>query len=233
MACRAEAPPGVARATVGGRWQGEFCDRTGATVRNGLLDEQHNVLMRPLNGSRVAKRSQGGKQLSYLESWDVRAHLIRLFGFANFDVQMLDQHLVGVREYQSGEKDMVEPIWFAKIQLTIRDPEGRALAVYSDAAVGSNAGPATMIAESHDNAIKTAASDALKRCAINLGSQFGLSLYDDGTTREVVKQTIIKPESSVTEPPDELTPEQKANLEQSLGATEIQEQPDEQRSGVT
>jgi hypothetical protein len=39
-------------------------------------------------------------------------------------------------------------------------------------------------------AIKTAESDALKRAAINLGTQFGLSLYNNGSLRDVVVQTL-------------------------------------------
>jgi Rad52/22 family double-strand break repair protein len=198
-------------------------------MKNGLSDQQYTTLMKPLNRTRVAKRSQGGKELSYLESWDVRAHLIRVFGFANFDVLLLEQHLVGVREYQSqgdDPKPMAEPIWFARVELTVRDEEGHALASYSDGAVGSNAGPAWMISESHDNAAKTAASDALKRCAINLGSQFGLSLYDHGSTNEVVRGTVIKPETEVlpTGPADELSDDQRATLAHSLGATEVAEE---------
>lgn len=186
-------------------------------MENGLRDDQYEALMRPLRPTRVAKRSQGGKQLSYLESWDVRAHLIRMFGFCNFDIELTDQHLVDVREYETQDgKPMVEPMWFARVQLTIRSSDGMQLAVYSDASVGSNAGPEYLLAESHDNAIKTATSDALKRCAINLGNQFGLSLYDQGTLNDVIKQTVIKPDS-VTE--TDATPEQEAALAHSLGAT--------------
>ena len=47
----------------------------------GLNEAQVEQLLRPLNPSRVAKRSQAGRQLSYLEAWDVKAHLIRIFGF--------------------------------------------------------------------------------------------------------------------------------------------------------
>jgi hypothetical protein len=42
-------------------------------------------------------------------------------------------------------------------------------------------------------AIKTAESDAFKRAAINLGDQFGLSLYNNGSTQPVVKQTLVAP----------------------------------------
>jgi hypothetical protein len=44
-------------------------------------------------------------------------------------------------------------------------------------------------------AVKTAESDALKRAAINLGTQFGLSLYDNGSRNDVVGHSLVKPVS--------------------------------------
>jgi recombination DNA repair RAD52 pathway protein len=61
-------------------------------------------------------------------------------------------------------------------------------AVYTEAAVGPASLPNR--GEAHDMAVKTAESDALKRCAMNLGTQFGLSLYDDGRTTDVVKGVV-------------------------------------------
>lgn len=182
-----------------------------------LTAEQYNTLMRPLNTTRVAKRSQGGKQLSYLESYDVRAHLIRVFGFGGFDLEMLNSEYMGSREYAANGKDMVEVIWMAKMQLTIPSLE----AVYCEAAVGSASGPASMLGEHHDNALKTAASDALKRCAINLGTQFGLSLYDNGSTREIIKKTLVVPEGVDTKPQNPTPAEAQKRLEESLGAQEV------------
>ena len=51
-----------------------------------------------------------------------------------------------------------------------------------------------MRGEAHDMAIKTAESDALKRAAINLGTQFGLSLYDEGSMKDVVGMTLAREE---------------------------------------
>jgi recombination DNA repair RAD52 pathway protein len=187
-----------------------------------LTVDQYKYLLNPLKKARIAKRSQGGKQLSYLESWDVKAHLSRIFGFGNWDLEMLDYHHVATREYQSKDsKPMVEVIYACRMRLVVRDPEGRELARYSEGAVGSTSGPDYLLGDHHDNALKTAASDATKRCAINLGTQFGLSLYDNGNTNDVVRQTLVQPEGY--EPPKaELTEEQKAALQQSLGATEVQ-----------
>lgn len=184
-----------------------------------LTIEQYRTLRKPLNDTRIAKRSQGGKTLTYLESWDVRAHLSRVFGFTNWDEEILDCYQVGVREYDTKDgKPMAEPIWFARVQLTVRDSDGYRLCRYTESAVGSSAAPDYLLAESHDNAVKTAASDALKRCAINLGTQFGLSLYDDGSMRDVIKGTIVGPEGFDKQPPADLKPEQAEALRHSLGA---------------
>lgn len=186
-----------------------------------LTQKQYDTLRRPLNASRVAKRSQGGKQLSYLESWDVRAHLIRMFGYTSFDVETIDAYHVATREYMSSgdtPKPMVEVIWYAKVRLTVRDELDDTLCVYSESACGNASGPANMLGEHHDNAVKTAASDALKRCAINLGTQFGLSLYDQGSTRDVVKDTLVKPPGYEEVQDDQ---EVAQNLIHSLGATVV------------
>jgi recombination DNA repair RAD52 pathway protein len=182
-----------------------------------LTPAQYDQLRKPLNVLRVAKRSQGGKQLSYLESFDVRAHLIRVFGYCNFDAQVV------AREYMSqNDKEMVEVIYSARVRLDIRDSHGDHLCTYMEGAVGSASGPATMLGEHHDNALKTAASDALKRCAINLGTQFGLSLYQDGSTRDVVKGTIVVPEGYEPPPTDEKAVEA---IQHTLGAVDINAEP--------
>lgn len=195
----------------------------------GINAEQYNTLMRPLNASRVAKRSQGGKQLSYLEAYDVRAHLIRMFGFTGFDIETLEYRHVADRTYTNDkEKEMVEVIYSACVQLTVKDPEGAPIAVYSEGAVGSASGPINMLGDHHDNALKTAVSDAVKRCAINLGTQFGLSLYDGGSTREIIKRTLVVPEGVEVEV-KQPTEEQMAMLQKSLGATEVKEGDDAAR----
>lgn len=197
----------------------------------GITAKQYQTLMSPLRASRVAKRAQGGKQLSYLEAWDVKAHLTRVFGFGNWDAEMLEYSHVTDRPYMSeprngGEpKPMVEVIYSARLRLTIRDPEGQFLCTHIEAAVGSASGPANMLGEHHDNALKTAASDALKRCAINLGTQFGLSLYDDGRLTDVIRACLVVPEGVEAEasPTPQPNEEQAATLVRSLGATEVKD----------
>jgi recombination DNA repair RAD52 pathway protein len=190
----------------------------------GFNAKQLEILAKPINTSRIAKRSQGGKQLSYLEAWDVKAHLIRVCGYGNFDSELLDYGHVTTREYESvnEKRPMVEVIYFARVRLTVRDEAGDFICTYVEGACGSASGPVGMLGEQHDNALKTAESDALKRCAINLGNQFGLSLYDNGTTSDVVKGTALD-ESKPNAPQGNAEKEAADRVAHSLGATPVEE----------
>lgn len=188
---------------------------------NGRLTlTQIDTLMGAIKPTRVANRTQGGKTLSYLEAYDVRAHLIRIFGFGGFDAEVLDYDLVFVRDYENNDKPMQEIAYKARVRLVVRDREGEEVARFTECAVGSASG-GTGFGDLHDNALKSAVSDALKRCAINLGSQFGLSLYDkDNGRAEVVRKLVEDPRGEQSQ---ELSEQQRAALEQLLGATEVTE----------
>ena len=145
-----------------------------------LNSEQYEQLLKPLNPTRVAKRSQAGVQLSYLQTWDVKAHLIRIFGFGGWSWKVTEA--VCVFEAETNGKWNVGYKVIGTLTIPSLECE------YSEAAVGSST--QGQRGESHDMACKTAESDALKRAAINLGTQFGLSLYDNGQTRDVVMMTL-------------------------------------------
>ena len=143
---------------------------------------QYEQLLKPLNEKRVAKRAGGGgRSLSYLEAWDVKAHLIRIFGFGGWDWNVTSASEVFEEKTDKGNWSVAYKVIG---RLTIADLGCN----YTEAAIGSAMLPQR--GEAHDMAIKTAESDAIKRAAINLGTQFGLSLYDNGSLRDVVVQTI-------------------------------------------
>lgn len=146
-----------------------------------LNDRQYEQLLKPLNESRVAKRGQAGRQLSYLEAWDVKAHLIRIFGFGGWSADVLESNLAFEDKNEKGQ-------WNVGYKVVLRLSIPALDCTYTEAAVGSASLPQR--GEAHDMAIKTAESDALKRAAINLGTQFGLSLYNNGSMRDVVVQTL-------------------------------------------
>ena len=142
---------------------------------------QREILLKGINPKRIAQRNQAGRSLSYLEAWDVKAHLIRIFGFGGWswnvttaDVAFEDQNEKG--QWQVGYK-VIGTLLIHSLKCE-----------YTEAAIGSASLPQR--GEAHDMAIKTAESDALKRAAINLGDQFGLSLYNNGSTTPVVIETL-------------------------------------------
>ena len=159
-----------------------------------LNNRQHEQLLKGLNPTRIAKRQGGGgKSLSYLEAWDVKAHLIRIFGFGGWSWTVIEAVLAfeeqGERNWTVGYKVVgvltihgIDQIVNERHEVVTRDAQ------YAEAAVGSASLPQR--GEAHDMAIKTAESDALKRAAINLGDQFGLSLYNNGAVAPVVCQTL-------------------------------------------
>lgn len=162
----------------------------------GITPEQHEWLMRPLQAHRVAARKVQGRSLSYLEAWDVRAHLIRIFGFGGFSVVADEAECVAHLTEQGTSKRNHLVSW--KVRVTLVVPALNA--EYTEYAVGSANLPD--LGEAHDMAIKTAESDALKRAAINLGTQFGLSLYNDGSRSDVVRVILVKPEGDAAASPE-------------------------------
>jgi hypothetical protein len=163
--------------------------------------------MGDLNAARVASRKQGGTTLSYLQTWDVKATLVRVFGFGGFSADAIECETVmietNIPKTKGYGKEKVElPIEYspdgqikfgtANFRVTIRVRVRLYIhqlgATYTEWAASSQTGPD--LGEVTDFAIKTAESDALKRAAIYLGTQFGLSLYDNGSTAEVVKAIV-------------------------------------------
>lgn len=151
-----------------------------------LSQLQIQALTSPLNPARVSKL----KNMSYLEAWDVKASLIKVFGFGGFSSELIESEILDVREVpQSSNPSKFNQKVTAKavVRLTIHQTGS----VYTEAAIAGSSQPD--ITESMDMAIKSAESDALKRAAIFLGTQFGLSLYNNGRTTDVV-QRIFHPD---------------------------------------
>jgi len=160
--------------------------------RTGITAEQYEILLKPLAASRVATRTAAGRSLAYVEAWDIKAHLIRIFGFGGWSWRVQDVTLAfedvetkdGKTRYSVGYR--VTGI----LSIASLDCE------YAEAAVGFATLPQR--GEAHDMAVKTAESDALKRAAINLGTQFGLSLYNNGSRHDVIGHTLCPPDGIVT-----------------------------------
>lgn len=156
-----------------------------------LTAQQYETLLRPVAKHRVSARQQGGMSLSYLEAWDVKAHLIRVFGFCGWSADVLSAELVFEDKDEKGRWNVGYKV-IMRLRIHGHDPLVLIDTTYTEAAVGSAINASR--GDAHDMAVKTAESDALKRAAINLGNQFGLSLYDGGNTNDVVGHTLVPPD---------------------------------------
>ncbi|MEV0646038.1 Rad52/Rad22 family DNA repair protein [Phytomonospora sp. NPDC050363] len=163
---------------------------------NGLTLEQHAALLERIDSGRV----QTLKGMAHLEAWDVRRHLIHIFGLGGYDQEMLECKLVHESSTSKPKKDgqgtylAHSVIYTVSLRLIVKTPDGAPIAHWDEAASGASMNQPNL-GDAHDNAVKTAESQALKRCAVNLGDQFGLSLYNNGSQLPVVKKTLVGPES--------------------------------------
>jgi hypothetical protein len=159
-----------------------------------LTAAQVDALLRPIRPHRVLK-AQGQ---SHVAAFDVIAHLTRVFGFGGWDKEIVSLDLVHERSTAPDPKNSKDQgRWWVTyrchMRLIVRDPEGRVVASIEDAATGS-AQNLPSPGDAHDFAVKNAVSYALKRCAKDLGDQFGLSLYNKGQTDGLVGMTLVRPE---------------------------------------
>lgn len=152
-------------------------------MSNYFTPAQLGKLLEPINPGRVGK---DGKGFSHVEAYEIRAHLNRIFGFARWSADLLD-----LTEVFATEKDGKWTVLYrATVRLTVCAPDGTVLATYTEAATGE-AKNQPHRGDAHDLAMKTAESQAMKRCAANLGDQFGLSLYRKGSVQGLVRLSLV------------------------------------------
>ncbi|GAA0853234.1 Rad52/Rad22 family DNA repair protein [Streptosporangium amethystogenes subsp. fukuiense] len=164
----------------------------------GFTRAQVDQLLRPINSKRVL---QDGKGKSHVSQQDVAAHLIRIFGFGNWDTELLSLELIFETERTDPNTDKPLGKWDvcykATMRLTVKDEDGREVCHYEDGATATAENQKRGAA--HDLALKSAISLAKKRCAIELGDQFGLSLYNKGQQAALVRGTLVRPGADVIE----------------------------------
>jgi hypothetical protein len=154
---------------------------------------QVEQLLRPINPDRVLR---DGKGHSHVSQQDVLAHLIRVFGFGNFDTEILSGPTLlfeTERTNSNGEPTGRWDVCYScTYRLIIKDQNGREVCHFED---GSTATAQNQTrGDGHDLAFKSALSLAKKRAAIPLGDQFGLSLYNKGQLAALVRGTIVLPD---------------------------------------
>lgn len=190
-----------------------------------LTDRQVKLLASPIDPGRVAR---DGKGFSHLQVWDVRRYLNRVFGFAGWGEDITDVTLISERSVPNGtDRFKYTIIYRVTTKLSLYATDGTLLTSYSGSAVGQALNQPSL-ADAHDLALKTAASQALKRAAHNLGDQFGLSLYNGGDTRPVVNWSVAYPkvEEVQPDPPVKADPEEQGASPEEEAAAPVQNRPE-------
>lgn len=166
-----------------------------------LTDQQINFLLLGIRPERIGK---DGKGFAHVEAWDIRRHLIRVFGFGGYDTDQQEMALVAQIEHPPNNpngKSRWTVIYRATVVLTVK-VDGVELGHWHGTATG-DAPNLPSLADAHDMAMKTADSQALKRAAINLGDAFGLSLYNDGSLHPVVLRSLAYLAPTATPQPEQ------------------------------
>lgn len=171
-----------------------------------ITPAQYSFLVEPIKEYRV----QHLRGNAHLEQWDIRRHLIRCFGFGGFDIETKSVTCVAQIEHKpakEGDKSRWTVVYTAEVRLSLKTQSGAVFAVYEDGASGDSQNQPSL-GDAHDQALKTALSQALKRCAVNLGDQFGLSLYNGGRLDAVVHRSLVAPDGMPTAVPKDDAPVQ-------------------------
>lgn len=137
--------------------------------------DQNNLLAAPLDSSHVAARTQGGRQVSYIEGWHAIAEANRIFGFDGWNRETVELRQLG-EPREVGNNIRVE--YSARVRITVGD-------VVRDGC-GFGQGIDKDVGQAHESALKEAETDAMKRAFVTFGNPFGLALYDK-TQRNVVE----------------------------------------------
>ena len=173
------------------------------TENRGLTRAQIQRLMRGIDPGHV-DRKQG---LSYMAQHEVRAELNRIFGFGNWDSQVVEMEKLWELQINHGDDGYPakpkpgNPPYYrvcykAGVRLTIRDYWGNQVCSFVEYHAEANSVLPDR-GEAEAMAITSVESYALRRAAIGLGDRLGLGLYNDGKTDPLVRGTLqlIDPDS--------------------------------------
>lgn len=142
----------------------------------GITPTTKGLLNGPLDPKHVKSREQGFNDVQYIEGWHAIAEANRIFGFDNWDVQIIDMKCVSEREREIGKKKY--PGWGVSYTARVRVVVMFGTEEVAREGFGAGHGIDKDIGLAHESAGKEAATDALKRALMTFGNKFGLALYD-------------------------------------------------------
>ena len=139
-----------------------------------LSTEQIAELNAPLNRTNVKSRTQGSRDVYYVEGWHVIAEANRIFGFDGWTSETVELHCVGRDQAEIGaaKRPGFGITYRAKVRITVPHSS-----VFREG-YGAGHGIDVDLGQAHESAIKEAETDARKRALMTFGNPFGLALYD-------------------------------------------------------
>jgi|SRR6185437_13009995 len=183
----------------------------------GFSEEQVAALKAKLDASVVCKRSQAGRQFSYVEGWHVIAEANRIFGFDSW-------HRETVEMRQLGEPREVDGKWrvayMAKVKVEVF--AGEKSVVREGCGYGS--GIDKDVGSAHESALKEAETDAMKRALMTFGNPFGLALYDkdqENVEHAAPPKAAPKPAPAKSAPADDLKSQAEALVKKLKAADNL------------
>lgn len=136
-----------------------------------LAANQVDALKAPLDRKHVKERSQAGRKLSYIESWQAISEANRIFGFDGWDRETVEMRELGEHRLVEGKNRVA---YMAKVRVTVYAAGHK----ITREGTGYGSGIDKDLGQAHESAIKEAESDAMKRALMTFGNPFGLALYD-------------------------------------------------------
>lgn len=190
-------------------------------------------LDKPLDSAVVRQRKQGGRKLSYIESWHAIQEANRIFGHLNWNRQTLKMELVQAeqkaKENDNAESDQVVMLWYISYiaQVAVEVFEGDKVTYRMGTGFGQ--GQDRDLGKAHESASKEAESDAMKRALMTFGNPFGLALYDKEQAnvmdveqaKKLAKATALKTWNTVWSGSDLQAKELRENLKKVKPAVDV------------
>lgn len=157
--------------------------------RGRLLPEQIQELVKAINPAYVATKSNK----AYLAQHQARAEMNRIFGYGNWDIDIVDVTLI-YEEAVAGTGSKQGTTYYracyrGKSVVTVRDLWGMPVASLAGVHAEANSNLPDR-GEAHAMALTSLESYALRRALINLGDRFGLGLYNKGSMAAHGQYTI-------------------------------------------
>src|SRR5215475_935582 len=122
-----------------------------------LTEEQVRCLLSRIHPDRVLVPDG----MSYVEGYDIRSELTRVFGFGRWSAELMDTACIREAEVKTktykdkrtgeikGGKDAWYVVYRSRIRLTVHAPDGTLLAIHDGSHVGESTHP--VFGEAHGN----------------------------------------------------------------------------------